>query len=153
MGPKRGRVRPAWLLSMVVVLVAGTLFTLAMRQTLANNSSRDDVADLGAAGPVTVRFSTDPNPATAREPVRLSFVPLDVRRRPLAIDSLTYEFGQVGFDEPAGADRATAMSDGSGMWMGQGHFASSGAWWVRATLSVDGRQATVEYPVRVEDTK
>ncbi len=152
MTQRRGRVRPAWLISVVVVVIGAALFTSAMGDVWARNSSRDAVADLGTAGRVTVRFSTDPNPPVPGETVRLNFVPLDAGRRPLAVDGLSYEYGRAGSDQPEGGDPAEPMDNDSGMWMGMGHF-TAGDWWVQATLSLDGRAATVEYTLRVEAAK
>mgnify|MGYP001604196011 CR=1 FL=1 len=139
-----------WLMYLIVGGVILALLVWAMWPTLANVPSRDAVADLGSYGLVTIRFSTDPNPPLPTGTVRLSFMPLDSRQRTLPLDSVRYDYGREGSDQPFGSSEAELMSDGSGMFMGGAQFPEVGNWWVRVLVSKGGTQATVRFTFYVE---
>ena len=67
---------------------------------------------------MTIRFNTSPYPPLPTGTVRLSFMPMDSRRRMIPMDAMTYEYGRAGSDQPVGSGEAQVMSDGSGMFMG-----------------------------------
>ncbi len=139
-----------WLLYMVGALVLIGLLTWATQKELARNPARDATTKLGSYSLVTIRFSTDPNPALPTGTVMLSFIPMDSRQRLVALDSLTFEYGREGGDQPIGSGEAQPMSDGSGMLMGGAQFPAVGNWWIRVKLSKGGAQAEVRFTVYVE---
>jgi len=139
-----------WLLYVVGALALIGLLAWATQKELARNPARDATTELGPYGLVTIRFSTDPNPALPTGTVMLSFMPMDSRQRLVALDSLTFEYGREGSDRPIGSGEAQPMSDGSGMLMGGAQFPAVGNWWVRVKLNKDAAQAEVRFTVYVE---
>ena len=103
--------KSVWLIYLVVGGIVLALMIWATLTTMANIPSRDAVADLGPYGLVTIRFSTDPNPPLPTGTVRLSFMPMDSRQRTVLLDSVRYEYGREGNDQPIGSDEASAMSE------------------------------------------
>ena len=139
-----------WLMYLVVGGAILALLIWAMQATLADAPSRDAVADLGPYGLVTIRFSTDPNPPLPTGTVRLTFMPMDNRQRTVALDSVRYEYGREGNDQPVGTGEAESMSDGGGMFMGSAQFSQVGNWWVRATVRKGSTQAAVRFTFYVK---
>ena len=136
---------PIWL---VYVLFGGLLLAVLIATTvelLRQAPNRDATADLGPYGLVTIRFSTNPTPPRPTGNVTLNFMPMDARQRPVALNSLSFEYGREGDDRPAGAGEAQPMLDGSGMFMGGAQFAEVGNWWLRARVNRGEAQAEVHY--------
>ena len=147
--PKR-RFRIDWL--MYILFAAGLvgLLVWATRDELSRNPSREATADLGPNGFITIRFSTSPYPPLPTGTVNLSFMPIDSRGRTVAIDSLTYEYGPDGSDQPVGSGIAEPMSDNSGMFMAGAQFPSIGNWWLRATVTLGEAKGEVRFTFYVE---
>jgi len=82
--------------------------------------------------------------------VMLSFMPMDSRQRPVALDSLAFEHGRGGSDRPVGSSLAEPMSDGSGMFMSVAQFPEVGDWWVRIKVGKGDAQAEARFTFRVE---
>lgn len=147
--PKR-RFRIEWL--MFILFAAGLvgLMIWATRGDLSSNPSRDATADFGPYGFITIRFSTSPYPPLPTGTVNLSFMPMDSRGRTVAIDSLSYEYGTAGSDQPVGSGMAEPMSDNSGMFMAGAQFPSVGDWWLRAKVTIGGVQDEVRFTLYVK---
>jgi len=147
---KKRRFRVDWL---IYILAAAGFIGLLVWSTLgelSRNPSREATADLGPNGFITIRFSTSPYPPLPTGTVNLSFMPMDSRGRTLAIDSLTYEYGPVGSDQPVGSGSAELMSDNSGMFMAGAQFPSVGDWWLRATVKLGEAQGEVRFSFYVK---
>jgi hypothetical protein len=139
-----------WLLYVAGALALIGLLAWATQKELARNPARDATAELGPYGLVTIRFSTDPNPALPTGTVMLSFMPMDSRQRSVPLDKISFEYGREGNAQPVGFGEAQPMSDGSGMFMGDAQFPEVGNWWIRVKLSRDGSQAEVRFTFYVE---
>ena len=139
-----------WLVSAVASLGLLAALAWATLDVVRQAPSREATADLGPYGLITIRFSTHPNPALPSGTVRLSFMPMDSRQRPVALDSLSFEYGREGSDRPVGSGVAEIMRDGSGMLMGSAQFPEVGNWWVRVRLSKEGEQAEARFRLYVE---
>lgn len=149
----RPPVRRSYLPWLLYGLAALALVALLVRSTLgelARNPSRDATADLGPYGLVTIRYNTSPYPPLATGTVTLSFMPMDSRQRMFTVDTITYEYGRAGSDQPVGSGEAQVMADGSGMFMGNAQFANVGNWWVRVNVRKGQAQAQVRFTVYVK---
>lgn len=136
---------------LVGILVGVVLLAVsATRSLLRNAPSRDSTVDLGSYGLVRVRFSTDPSPPLPTGTVRVSFMPTDMRGRPVELDSLAFEYGRQGAAESLGAAVAEAASDGSGMYMAGVQFPQVGNWWLTVQVAKGGEQAEASYEFYVE---
>lgn len=144
---RRSRV---WLMYLVAGLGLLAGIAWATMDLVRQAPAREATADLGSYGLVTIRFSTDPNPALPSGTVMLSFMPMDSRQRPVALDSLAFEYGREGSDQSVGSARAEPMSGGSGMFMGGAQFPEVGDWWVRVKVSKGNAQADVRFTFNVE---
>ena len=91
-----------------------------------------------------------PYPPLPTGTVNLSFMPMDSRERTAPIDSLMYEYGSAGNDQPVGSGFAEPMSDNSGMFMTSAQFPSVGDWWLRATVSSGSAKAEVRFTLYVK---
>ena len=139
-----------WLLYLgSAIALVGILAWLTIGE-IARNPTRAVTTELGSYGLVTLRLTTDPSPAMPTGTVRLSFMPMDARRRTVRLDAVSYEYGPEGSDRPVGSGDAQAMADGSGMFMGTAQFPTVGNWWVRAQLTKDRAQANVRFTLYVE---
>ena len=147
---QKRRFRLEWLI--YILAAAGLLGLLiwSTRGELSRNPSRDAVADLGSNGLITIRFSTNPYPPLPTGTVTLNFMPMNSRGRPVAIDSLTFEYGLAGSDQPFGSGQAQAMSDNSGMFMAGAQFPTVGDWWLRARVGIGDAQDEVRFTFYVE---
>lgn len=148
----RRSLNPAGVISLIFGLAVISAVLWAMYQLMRDAPARDATADLGAYGLVTIRFSTDPNPPLPTGTVTLSFMPMDSRQRSVALDSLTFEYGLEGADQPVGVVQAEPMTDNQGMLMlmGGAQFPQVGSWWVRATARKGQAQDQVRFTFRVE---
>jgi hypothetical protein len=109
--PIRRSLNPAGLISLIFGLaVIGAVIGMTY-QLLRDAPARDATADLGPYGLVTIRFSTDPNPPLPTGTVALSFMPMDSRQRSVTLDSLTFEYGLEGTEQPVGVVQAEPMTD------------------------------------------
>lgn len=133
-----------WLFYLGALLALVATIVWATLNEAGRNAARDATTELGPYGLVTIRFSTSPSPPLPTGPVRLSFMSMDARRRSVALDEVTFEFGQEGDDQPVGTGQALPMSDGNGTYMGSATFPSVGNWW----LTVHLRKTNVESEVR-----
>jgi hypothetical protein len=84
--PARPKRSWGWLIYVAGALALAGVIASATLQEIARNPARGVTADLGPYGLVTVRFSTDPNPALPIGTVTLNFLPMDSRQRPVALD-------------------------------------------------------------------
>ncbi len=142
----------AWPISLIFGLaVVGAMIGMTY-QLIRDAPARDATADLGPYGLVTIRFSTDPNPPLPTGTVTLSFMPMDSRQRSVTLDSLTFEYGLEGTEQPIGVVQAEPMTDSQGMlmFMGGAQFPQVGSWWVRATARKGQAQDQVRFTFRVE---
>lgn len=145
--PRRPR---AWL---IYILCAFTLMALLVWATLneiGRSSNREATVNLGSADLVTIRFLTDPYPPLPTGTVELSFMPIDARQRPVALDRITYAYGQEGQAQPTGSGEAQLMADGNSMFMGAAQFPSVGNWWVQARVQRGGSSAEVRFTLYVK---
>ena len=147
---KNRRFRVDWLIYILAAAGLIGLLIWATRGELSRNPSRDGTADLGPNGLITIRFSTSPYPPLPTGTVNLSFMPMDSRGRTVAIDSLAFEYGPAGSDQPVGSGMAEPMSDNSGMFMAGAQFTSVGDWWLRARVTLGGEQGEVRFTFYVE---
>ena len=139
-----------WVMYLGVLVAFGGLLVWATRATLARNPVREATTEVGPFGLITIRFSPTPSPALPTGPVTLSFMPMDARGRPAALDELTFEYGTVGNDHVLGTGEAQRMSDGSGMFMGQVQFPTAGNWWLRVRLYKGAAQGYVQFTLAVK---
>src|SRR3972149_5915780 len=137
---KNRRFRVDWLIYILAAAGLIGLLIWATRGELSRNPPRDAAAHLGPNGFITIRFSTSPYPPLPTGTVNLSFMPMDSRGRTVAIDSLTYEYGPAGSDQPVGSGSAEPMADNSGMFMTGVQFPSVGDWWLRAKVTLGPTQ-------------
>ena len=147
------RRRPRLSTWFVYVVFGGLLLAVLIGATVGlwrQAANRDATADLGPHGLVTIRFSTNPNPPLPTGTVTLSFMPIDAQQRPVALNSLTFEYGREGDDRAAGAGEAQRMLDGSGMFVGSAQFFEVGNWWLRARATRGDAQAEVRFSFYVE---
>lgn len=147
---KKRRFRGNWL---IYILAAAGFFGLliwSIQGEISRNPSREATADLGSNGFITIRFSTSPSPPLPTGTVNLSFMPMDSRGRTVPIDSLTYEYGPAGSDQPVGSGSANPMADNSGMFMAGAQFPSVGDWWLIANVTVGNIQDEVRFTFYVE---
>ncbi len=147
---KKRRLRVDWLIYIVAAAVLVGLLIQATRSEISRNPSREAAVDLGPNGFLTIRFSTSPYPPLTTGTVNLSFTPMDSRGRTVAIDSLTYEYGPAGSDQPVGSGMAEPMSDNSGMFMAGAQFPSVGDWWLRGRVTLGESQGEVRFTFYVE---
>lgn len=147
---KKRRFRLDWLIYMIAAAVLVGLLIQATRSEISRNPSREASVDLGQNGFITIRFSTSPYPPLPTGTVNLSFMPMDSRGGTVAIDSLAFEYGPAGSDEPVGAGMAEPMSDNSGMFMASAQFPSVGDWWLRARVTLGESQGEVRFTFYVE---
>lgn len=148
--PVRPKRSWGWLIYVVAALALVGAITSALLNEIARNPARDATADLGPYGLVTLRLTTDPNPALPTGTVTLSFMPMDSRQRTVPLDGISFEYGREGSDQPVGSGQAQPMSDGSGMFMGGAQFPGVGNWWVRARVTKGNTQAEVRFVFYVE---
>jgi len=148
--PVRPKRSWGWLIYLGAALVIVGAIAWATLNEITRNPARDATADLGPYGLVTIRLTTDPNPALPTGTVTLSFMPMDSRQRTVPLDGISFEYGREGSDQSAGAGQAQLMSDGSGMFMGGAQFPAVGNWWVRARLQKGSTQAEVRFTVYVK---
>jgi len=148
--PVRPKRSWGWLIYLgAALMIVGAIIWTTLNE-IARNPARDATADLGPYGLVTLRLTTDPNPALPTGTVTLSFRPMDSRQRTVPLDGISFEYGREGSDQPVGSGEAQLMSDGSGMFMGGAQFPAVGNWWVRARLQKGGAQAEVRFTVYVK---
>jgi len=148
--PPKRRFRIDWLMYILVAAGLAGLLIWSTLGELSRNPSRDAIADLGPNGFLTIRFSTDPYPPLPTGTVNLSFMPMDSRGLTVAIDSLTYEYGPAGSDQPVGSGKAELMSNNSGMFMAGAQFPTVGDWWLRAIVTMNGVQDDVRFTFYVK---
>ncbi len=147
---KKRRFRLDWLIYIIAAAALVGLLIQSTRSELSRNPSREASVDLGPNGFITIRFSTSPYPPLPTGTVNLSFMPMNSRGQPVALDSLTYEYGPAGSDQPFGFGMAEPMSDNSGMFMAGAQFPSVGDWWLRAQVALGGAQGEVRFTFYVE---
>jgi hypothetical protein len=147
---KKRRFRVDWLIYILVAAGFVGLLVWTTRGELSKNSSREATVDLGPSGFITIRFSTSPYPPLPTGTVNLSFMPMDRRGRTVAIDSIAYEYGPAGSDQPVGSGSAEPMADNSGMFMGAAKFPNVGDWWLRATVALGEAQGNVRFTFYVK---
>lgn len=144
------RIRLEWIITFVAAIGLVVVLVSSTRNELARNPTREASVELGRAGFVTIKFSTDPYPPLPTGTVSLSFMPMDSRGRTVALDGLTFEYGLDGSDQPLGSGIAEPMSDNSGMFMGSAQFPSVGDWWLRARASLGAAQGEVRFTLYVK---
>lgn len=132
---------------MALGLVA--LLVWSTKAEIARNPSREASVDLGPHGFVTVQLQTDPYPARPTGTVELNFMLTNSRNVTFVPDSITYEYGPEGTDQPIGLGSPAPMSVGSAMLMAGAQFPSAGTWWLRVTVSKGGYQDQVEFTIDV----
>lgn len=147
---KKRRFRVDWFIYFLAAAGIIGLLIWSTRSELSRNPSREATADLGANGFITIRFSTSPYPPLPTGTVNLSFMPMNSRGRTVAIDSLSYEYGPVGSDQPVGLGMAEPMADNSGMFIASTLFPSVGDWWLRVTVSSGSAKAEVRFTFYVK---
>lgn len=147
---KKRRFRVDWLIYILAAVGFVGLLVWSTRGELSRNTSREATADLGSNGFITIRFSTSPSPPLPTGTVNLSFMPMDSRGRTVPIDSLTYEYGPAGSDQPVGSGSAEPMADNSGMFMAGVQFPYVGDWWLRATVTRGAAQGEVRFTFYVK---
>ena len=147
---KNRRFRLDWLIYILAAAGLIGLLIWATTSELSRIPSRDATADLSQYGLITIRFSTDPYPPVPTGTVTLNFMPMDSRQRTVALDSLAYEYGPVGNDQPFGSGVAQLMSDGSGMFMAGAQFPTVGDWWLRLKVAKGNVQDEVRFTFYVE---
>jgi hypothetical protein len=139
-----------WLIYVGAALVIVGAIAWATLKEIARNPARDATADLGPYGLITLRLTTDPNPALPTGTATLSFMPMDSRQRTVPLDGISFEYGREASDQPVGSGEAQLMSDGSGMFMGGAQFPAVGNWWVRVRLQKGSAQAEVRFTLYVK---
>lgn len=147
------RFRLDWLIYIIAAAVLVGLLIQATRSELSRNPSREATVDLGPNGFITIRFSISPYPPLPTGTVNLSFMPMNSRGQPVAIDSLAFEYGPAGSDQPVGSGMAEMMSDNSGMFMAGVRFPSVGDWWLRAKVTIGNSQGEARFTFYVEPTQ
>ena len=148
---KERRFRMDCLVYLLAALGLIGLLFWATSKEVARNPTREIAADLGPHGFVTIQFTTNPYPPLSTGTVSLSFMPMDSRRRPIALDSLTYEYGPVGSDQLVGSGKAQPMA--GGMFMANVQFSTVGNWWVRARVVKENVQDEVRFVIYIEPAK
>ncbi len=143
------KIRLDLIIFIVIALGVTALLIWSTTVELAENPSREAMADLGPYGFVTVQFQTDPYPARPTGTVGLSFMLMNSRNVSIEPDSFSFEYGREGNDQPVGSGTAQPMSDGSGMLMAGAQFPSVGTWWLRVNLAKDGYQDEVQFTIEV----
>ena len=143
------RFRLDWLLYILMTLGLIVLLIWSTMGELARNPSREAIADVGQYGFVTVRLQTNPYPALPTGTVGLTFTLIDSRSNIVKPDSLSFEYGMEGSDQPIDTGIAEPMSDDSGMLMAGAQFPSVGTWWLRVILAKDGYQDEVQFRIEV----
>ena len=136
----------------IFILMALGLIALLIWSTtveLADNPSREAMADLGPYGFVTVQFQTDPYPARPTGTVGLSFMLMNSRNVSFEPDSFSFEYGREGDNQPVGSGTVQQMSDGSGMLMAPVQLPSVGTWWLRVNLAKDDYEDEVQFRIEV----
>jgi hypothetical protein len=141
-----------WMLYLAMALAFGGLLVWATRGLLASNPERAATTELGPYGLVKIRFSVVPFPALSTGPVTLSFMPMDVRGRPVALDGLRFEYGRAGSEQTLGVADATPMTDGSGMYMSSVQLPTAGTWWLRVQLNKGTAQGVVRFTFEVSSS-
>ncbi len=84
--PVRPKRSWGWLIYVVAALALVGAIAQGTLNEIARNPARDATADLGPYGLVTLRLTTDPNPALPTGTVTLSFMPMDSRQRTVTLD-------------------------------------------------------------------
>ncbi|MBI1856114.1 MAG: hypothetical protein HYR93_09675 [Chloroflexi bacterium] len=143
------RFRFEWIFYILVAIALIGLLIWSTLGEIARNPSRNAIADMGPYGPVTVQLQTNPYPARPTGTVRLSFMLMNSNRVIIQPDSLSFEYGREGSDQPVGSGIAQPMSDGSGMFMAGAQFPSVGTWWLRVNLAQGGYQGNVQFIIEV----
>lgn len=143
------RIRLDWILYIPLALGLIALLIWSTMSEIARNPSREAIADLGPYGLVTVQLQTNPYPAKPTGTVALSFMLINSRRVIIEPDSLSFEYGRAGSDQPVGSGTIEPMSDDSGMFMAGAQFSSVGTWWLRVSLAKDGYQDQVQFTIEV----
>ena len=138
---------------LLYILTAAALMGLVIWATMgeiARNPSREAMVELGPYGMVTVQFETDPYPARPTGSVSLNFMLMDSRNQTIEPDSLSFEYGRRGSDQPVGSGTVQPMSDGSGMFMTNAQFPSVGIWWLRVNFAKDGYEEELQFTIDVK---
>jgi hypothetical protein len=149
--PKSRGIRLNWLIYFLAASGLIGLIVWSTTKEIAQNPARDATADLGSFGLVTISLTTNPFPALPTGTVVLNFVASDPRQRPVELDSITYEYGMVGNDQPVDSGEAQVMSGNSGnMYIGNAQFSSVGDWWIQARITKGSSQADVRFTVYVK---
>ena len=142
-------IRYGWIIYVLLALGLIALLISSTRAEIARNPLREAIVDLGPHGFVTVQLQTDPYPARPTGTVALNFMLMNSRNVTFIPDSITYEYGPEGNDQPTGSGTPQSMSDGSGMLMTGAQFPSVGKWWLRVNISKGGYQDEVEFTIDV----
>ena len=147
---KKRRFRVDWLMYILGAAMLIGLLIQATRSEISRNPSRDATIDLGPNGFITIRFATSPYPPLPTGTVNLTFMPMNSRGRPIAVDSIAYEYGSADSEQPIGSGTAEPMSDNSGMFMAGARFPSVGDWWLRARVIIGNSQGEARFTFYVE---
>lgn len=145
--------RPLLIRGAVVLLVlafigyVGFLTLDVVRQSPA----REVTTELPGYGLVSLRLTTDPNPALPTGRVSLEFEPrVPGRNEPVDLDSLSFSYGRDQSGEPQGRSEASPSTDGSSRYEASVVFGSAGRWWLRVVMERNGEQAEATYILVVE---
>ncbi|MCI0552209.1 MAG: hypothetical protein L0287_14755 [Anaerolineae bacterium] len=141
------RIRLDWVFYILMALGLIALLIWSTMGEIARNPSREAIADLGSY--VTVKLQTNPYPALPTGTVGLTFTLIDSRSNIIQPDSLSFEYGIEGRDQPIGSGIAEPMLDGNGTLMAGAQFPSVGTWWLRVNLAKDGYQDEVQFTIEV----
>ena len=144
-----GRIRLDWILYILTAIGLIALLIWSTMGELARNPSRQAIANLGSYEQITVELKTNPYPARPTGTVALTFMLMNSNRVIIQPDSLSFEYGRQGSDQPVGAGVAQLMSDGSGMLMAGAQFPSVGTWWLRVNLAKGGYEDEVQFTIDV----
>lgn len=144
-----GRIRLDWILYILTAIGLIALLIWSTMGELARNPSRQAIANLGSYEQITVELKTNPYPARPTGTVALTFMLMNSNRVIIQPDSLSFEYGRQGSDQPVGSGVAQLMSDGSGMLMAGAQFPSVGTWWLRVNLAKGGYEDEVQFTIDV----
>lgn len=139
-----------WLFYLAAALILGGAIVWATFGEINRNATRAATVDLGPYGLVSIQLTTNPSPPKPVGTVQLNFMPMDGRRRTVPLDSVSYDYGRVGYDQSIGSGEARVMTDGSGMFMGGAKFTETGDWWIRVRLSKGDVQGAVRFIINVK---
>lgn len=145
--PRRNRV---WLIYFACAAILVALLAWATLNELGRSSNREATVNLGGTDLVTIRFTTDPYPPLPTGAVRLTFMPMDARQRPVALDRITFDYGQEGQEQPVGSGEAQLLTDGGGQFYGTAQFPSVGNWWVRVRVQRGNSRAETRFTFYVK---